>query len=111
MARKRKPGPRRGPLKQLEDFVTSHPGAEAYLEPQTATMPQSILLVSTDGAWTRLVVPDRDACSSFCRKIGVPVYDAAVVGYPHKHRQAATPTPSAEELAAWFSATTEEEGP
>ena len=113
MGKKRKDGSRRGPFKELEAFVKSHPGAEAYLEPQTATLDQSVLLVSTDGAWSRFVVADRSATVAFCKKIGVPLYDAAVVGYPHKHRRSETPTPTAEELSAWFSAasTDEEKGP
>lgn len=96
--------PKKGSFKALDAFVRSHPGCEAYLEPRTATLPQSLLLTSTDGAWTREEVPDRQAAASFCRRKGIPLYDAAVVGYPKSIKAGANrDLPTDEELEKWFS--------
>lgn len=98
---------KRGDLKKLQDFATSHQGVEAYLEPETPTMAQSLLLVAREGDWARSPVADRGQASALCKKLGLPFYDAAVVGYPERMRgfkgKPAPAAPSAEELEAWFS--------
>lgn len=98
---------RKGDLKKLEDFALTHAGVEAYLEPQTPTMPQSLLLVAREGDWARSPVADRGQAAALCKKLGLPFYDAAVVGYPERMRgfkgKPAPAAPSAEELEAWFS--------
>ena len=76
---------RRNPqLRELEDFVSSHKGVEGYIEPRTATQSTTLLLVDRDGASVRGVVRDRDDAVAFCERHGIPVYDAAVVGYPRR---------------------------
>lgn len=98
---------KRGDLKKLQEFAERHEGVEAYLEPQTPTMPQSLLLVARDGDWARSPVADRGQAAALCKKLGLPFYDAAVVGYPERMRgfkgKPAPAAPSAEELEAWFS--------
>ena len=98
---------KKGQLKKLEEFAASHPGVEAYLEPRTTTYPESLLLVARDGQWARSEVADRGQAASFCKKLGVPFYDAAIVGYPDRMKRTkgkpAPDAPSAEELEAWFS--------
>lgn len=98
---------KRGDLRKLQDFAFSHEGVEAYLEPETPTMAQSLLLVARDGDWARSPVADRGQAASLCKKLGLPFYDAAVVGYPERMRgykgKPAPAAPSAEELEAWFS--------
>ncbi|MGH7424618.1 MAG: hypothetical protein ACREJP_00435, partial [Candidatus Methylomirabilales bacterium] len=96
---------RRDDLKKLGDFAATHEGVEGYLEPQTATLPQSLLLVARDGEWARVPVKDRARAAGFCKKLGIPFYDAAIVGYPDRMRgvkgRPAPEAPSADELESW----------
>jgi hypothetical protein len=98
---------KRTDLGSLEAFAAAHQGVEAYLEPQTPTMPQSLLLVARDGEWSRAKVTDRRQAEQLCKKLSIPFYDAAVVGYPDRMRgMKGTPAPdapSASELEEWFS--------
>lgn len=97
----------RSSLKKLTKFVETHEGVEGYLEPQTPILDQSLLLVARNGEWARAPVADRGQAASFCKKAGIPFYDASIVGYPDRMRGAkgapapASPTP--EELEAWFA--------
>lgn len=98
---------KKGQLKKLEDFAAKHDGVEAYLEPRTATYDESLLLVARGGEWARSPVADRGQAASFCKKLGIPFYDAAIVGYPDRMRgskgKPAPEAPTAAELDAWFS--------
>jgi len=98
---------KRGDLKTLQEFAQTHPGVEAFLEPKTTTMALSLLLVARGGEWARSPVADRGQASSFCKKLGLPFYDAAIVGYPERMRgYKGKPAPEAlsdSELEAWFA--------
>lgn len=100
-------------LKKLREFVETHEGVEGYMEPQTPILDQSLLLIARDGEWVRAAA-DRGQAASFCKKAGIPFYDAGVVGYPDRMRghkgAAAPPAPTAEELEAWFSEQGKEKG-
>ena len=74
-------------LKALEAFVAERKGVEGYIEPQTATQPTTLLLVDRRGDSRRGAVRDPEDAAAFCEKRGVPVYDAAVVGYPKRMRE------------------------
>jgi hypothetical protein len=99
---------RRQDLKKLEQFAASHEGIEGFLEPKTATLDQSLLFVARGGEWMRAPVADRGQAAALCKKLGIPFYEAAIVGYPERMRgykgQPAPEAPSAAELEAWFSA-------
>jgi hypothetical protein len=71
-------------LARLESFVAARKGVEGYIEPQTATQPTTLLLVDRDGASARAPVRDRDDAVAFCERWSLPVYDAAVIGYPRR---------------------------
>ena len=71
-------------LAQLEAFVARHRGVEGYVEPRTATQSTTLLLVDREGASIRGAVRDREDAIDFCERHGLPVYDAAVVGYPKR---------------------------
>ena len=77
------------------------------MEPRTATYAESLLLVASDGSWARSDVADRGQAAAFCKKLGVPFYDAAIVGYPDRMKgtkgKPAPEAPTAAELEAWFS--------
>jgi hypothetical protein len=84
-------------LEHLELFATSHRGVEGFVEPQTATNPTTLLLVDGVGEHVRGAVRDPKEAFSFCERLGLPVYDAAVIGYPQRMKdyargRAADPT-------------------
>lgn len=70
----------------LVDFIRSRDGVEAYLEPRTAVTDTTLLLVASDGEWTRRRVAGADAAAALAKKHGVPLYEAARVGYPQRMR-------------------------
>ncbi|MFN2489168.1 MAG: hypothetical protein ABR529_05440 [Actinomycetota bacterium] len=71
-------------LAELEPFVTARKGVEGYIEPRTATQPTTLLLVDRDGASARAAVRGREDAVAFCERWSLPVYDAAVIGYPKR---------------------------
>lgn len=93
--------------KQIEDFMAKHEGVEAYIEPPTVNFKLSLLLVARSGDWTRFPIADRGQARSICKKVGIPIYDAAIVGYPDRMRgvkgSPAPEAPSPDELEAWFT--------
>ena len=88
--RKQRPGTLRGAnsadLDHLSTFVKSRQGVEAYLEPRTAVTETTVVLVASDGEWTRRRVAGESGARDFAKKHSIPVYDAAIVGYPKRMR-------------------------
>jgi hypothetical protein len=80
-------GARRGEASaHLERFARARTGVEAYVEPATTVTPTTLLLVAHDGEWTRRAVPDPATAVSFARRLGLPVYDVNLTGYPPRMR-------------------------
>jgi hypothetical protein len=46
----------------------------------------TIVLVAGDGEWTRRRIAGPDAARDLGRRLGMPVYEAAIVGYPQRMR-------------------------
>ncbi len=61
-------------------------GVEAYVEPPTTVTSTTVMLIAHDGEWTRRRVPDAGAASELARRLGIPIYDARIVGYPQRMR-------------------------
>ena len=72
---------------KLEAFIAESKGVEGFIEPRTTTQPTTLLLVDREGRSLRGEVRDPDDAYAFCEKAGIPVYDAAVVGYPRRMRE------------------------
>jgi hypothetical protein len=72
--------------KEIEGFLDSRNGVEAFIEPKTAIYSTTLLLVAADGEYLRRPIRDRDQASKVCEPRGVPLYDAAKVGYPKRMR-------------------------
>ena len=72
--------------KHLAEFARTRRDVEGYVEPATTVTPTTLLLVAHDGEWTRRPVPDRETAFGFARKLGVPVYDINLSGYPQRMR-------------------------
>jgi hypothetical protein len=79
-------GAARADLAHLEQFVATRRGVEGYVEPRTAVTETTIVLVASDGEWTRRRIDGPDTARRLSRDLGVPVYDAQVTGYPQRMR-------------------------
>jgi len=95
----------RAATREIETFVESRPGVEAFLEPKTAIYSTTLLLVAADGEYLRRPIGDRDQATKLCEKHGIPLYDAARVGYPKRMRDydrgVKRDTVSLEDLPPW----------
>ncbi|MBO0853647.1 MAG: oxidoreductase [Nocardia sp.] len=69
----------------LADWVRTHRGVEAYIEPKTTVTDVTAVLVAADGEWTRRVVGERGA-QRLASTLRIPVYDVARTGYPQRMR-------------------------
>ncbi|NUU24242.1 MAG: hypothetical protein HOV68_22470 [Streptomycetaceae bacterium] len=74
-------------VEHLKEFARSRRGVEAYLEPTTTVSGTTLVLVADTGEWTRRRIADPAAGRSLARKLGVPLYDAGIVGYPQRMRE------------------------
>lgn len=73
-------------VRHLREFVSSRRGVEGFVEPRTTVSEVTLLLVAHDGEWTRRRVSSVQWAHDFANKLGVPSYDAAVVGIPQRMR-------------------------
>lgn len=71
----------------LDNFVRSRQGVEAYIEPRTTVTETTVVLVATNGEWTRRRIDGAGAARSFAKKHAIPLYDVVAVGYPRRMRQ------------------------
>lgn len=71
----------------LEEFARTHTGVEAFVEPRTTVTDTTVVLVATSGEWTRRRVPSPKVAHEWANGLGIPSYDAAVVGYPQRMRE------------------------
>jgi hypothetical protein len=76
----------KGDLEHLKEFATSRRGVEAFVEPRTAMTGTTVVLVAHDGEWTRRRIAGPDAARELGKQLSMPVYEAAVVGYPQRMR-------------------------
>ena len=73
--------------KYLRNWVTARRGVEGFVEPQTTVSSVTMLLVAHDGEWTRRRVPSVRWAHDFANRLGVPSYDAGLVGIPDRMRE------------------------
>jgi hypothetical protein len=73
-------------LAHLREFATTKPGVEFYVEPETTATDTTAVAVAADGEWTRRRVGSPAAIGKLARELRLPVYEAAVVGYPKRMR-------------------------
>jgi hypothetical protein len=74
-------------LAHLEQFARTRRGVEAFVEPRTAVTETTVVFVADTGEWTRRRVPGPQAAHALAGRLGIPAYDAAVVGYPKRMRE------------------------
>ena len=70
----------------LAAFARSHGGVEAFVEPPTTVSATTVVFVASTGEWTRRRVRDARAAHELANRLGIPSYDAALVGYPQRMR-------------------------
>jgi hypothetical protein len=70
----------------LDAFVGARRGVEVYVEPATVVTETTVALVAHDGEWTRRRIGSPKAAVAFGKRHSIPVYDAAVRGYPPRMR-------------------------
>lgn len=70
----------------LAHFAASRAGVEAFVEPGGAVTETTVVLVAASGEWTRRRVPGPQAAHQLARRLGIPAFDAPVVGYPTRMR-------------------------
>jgi len=71
----------------MKDFIKSRTGVEAYLEPGSLDQHHSVVLVASDGEWLRFTLPEEVAFRRFAQQLGLPVYDAGLLGYPKRMKE------------------------
>ncbi len=59
--------------RHLEDFVRTRIGVEAFVEPRTTVTPPTVLLVASNGEWTRRRVSDPALVRGLAESLAVPV--------------------------------------
>jgi hypothetical protein len=74
-------------LDHLRRFARSRTGVEFYVEPETTATDTTVVAVAQDGEWTRRRCGSPKAAGKLARKLGVPVYDVTVTGYPESMRR------------------------
>jgi hypothetical protein len=73
-------------LEYLDQFVRSRRGVEALIEPRTTVTETTVILIAYDGEWTRRRIGSPEEARRFGHRLGIPVYDVALVGYPQRMR-------------------------
>lgn len=73
--------------RHLAEFAGSRRGVEAYVEPATTVTATTVVLIAADGEWTRRRVAGPGAARALADKLRIPLYEAAVVGYPRRMRE------------------------
>jgi hypothetical protein len=69
----------------LGNWVATHRGVEAFVEPKTTVTDVTVVLVAADGEWTRRIVGERGA-RKLAAALRIPVYDVRKTGYPQRMR-------------------------
>jgi hypothetical protein len=73
-------------LDHLEQWAVARSGVEAFIEPRTMVTEMTVLLVAHDGEWTRRRVDSAHGARRLAKRLRIPIYDVALVGYPQRMR-------------------------
>jgi hypothetical protein len=74
-------------IAHFKEFVRTHPGCEAFVEPPTRVTQTTMVVVCETGEWTRRRVPDTATAMKLAKQLGVPSYDVNLSGYPSRMRE------------------------
>jgi hypothetical protein len=70
----------------LRQWVATHEGVEAFVEPKTTVTEVTVCLVAADGEWTRRRTGGDSGARRLSERLNIPVYDVQKVGYPQRMR-------------------------
>ena len=59
---------------------------EGFVEPRTTVTDTTLILIAHDGEWTRRRIPDPRAGRDFGQRLGIPIYNVQLTGYPQRMR-------------------------
>jgi hypothetical protein len=71
----------------LHDWARARTGVEAFVEPQTSVTEVTVVLVASDGEWTRRRVDGPSEARLLGEQLQIPIYDVERVGYPRRMRE------------------------
>jgi hypothetical protein len=72
--------------KHLKEWAKERRGVEGFVEPATLDQAPTLVLVAHDGEWTRRRIEGPKAAFDLGKKLEIPVYDVAAMGYPQRMR-------------------------
>jgi hypothetical protein len=75
-----------GDHRYLQEWAHTRRGVEAFVEPQTSVTEVTVVLVASDGEWTRRRVGGEAGARRLGERLQIPVYDVQRVGYPQRMR-------------------------
>ncbi len=71
----------------MEEFLRTHTGVEAFVEPETVVSPRSVVLVDVAGEWRRFPLRGDAHLRRLSTEHGMPILDAGRTGYPSRMRR------------------------
>ncbi len=71
----------------MEEFLQTHIGVEAFVEPETVVSPRSVVLVDSAGEWRRFPLHGDAHLRRLSTERGMPIFDAGRTGYPPRMRR------------------------
>jgi hypothetical protein len=77
---------------EIVEFLDTHEGVEAYMEPKTVVSPKSVVLVDAAGEWRRFELKEDAYLRRLSAERSLPIFDAALTGYPPRMRRRPGPT-------------------
>jgi hypothetical protein len=72
---------------EIVEFLDTHEGVEAYVEPKTVMSPKSVVLVDAVGEWRRFELKEDAYLRRLSGERVLPIFDAALTGYPPRMRR------------------------
>lgn len=88
-------------IEYLKGWAAERRGVEAYVEPETMMTETTVVFVAHDGEWTRRRVGRPDEAHDLGKRLNIPVYDIAKVGYPPRMRAYNARRRDARSATAW----------
>jgi hypothetical protein len=70
----------------MRQWVAERTGVEAFIEPKTTVTDVTVVLVASDGEWTRRRAGGVAGARRLSERLQIPVYDVQKVGYPQRMR-------------------------
>lgn len=72
---------------EIVEFLDTHEGVEAYVEPKTVVSPKSVVLIDAVGEWRRFELKEDAYLRRLSAERVLPIFDAALTGYPARMRR------------------------